>query len=75
MGAKALSGPEAESFLRRYVFDVSLTTDDRPFFSRFFQWDKASTLLRQLQREWLPMVEMGYLFILATLVQAVLVTF
>ncbi len=74
MGAKALSGPEAESFLRRYVFDVSLTTDDRPFFSRFFRWDKAPTLLRQLQREWLPMVEMGYFFILATLVQAVLVS-
>jgi spermidine synthase len=74
MGAKALSGPEAESFLRRYVFDVSLTTDDRPFFSRFFRWDKAPNLLRQLQREWLPMVEMGYFFILATLVQAVLVS-
>lgn len=74
MGAKALSGPEAKSFLQRYVFDVSQTTDDRPFFSHFFQWDKAPTLLRQLQREWLPMVEMGYFFILATLVQAVLVS-
>jgi hypothetical protein len=72
VGAKALSGPEAESFHRRYVFDVSATTDDRPFFSHFFRWDKAPTLLRQLRREWLPMVEMGYVFILATLVQAVL---
>jgi spermidine synthase len=73
LGAKALSGSEAESFHRRYAFDVSATTDDRPFFSRFFRWDKAPTLLRQLKRDWLPMVEMGYLFILATLVQAVLV--
>jgi spermidine synthase len=72
LGAKALSGPEAESFQRRYVFDVSATTDDRPFFSRFFRWDKAPTLLRQLRREWLPMVEMGYIFILATLVQVLL---
>ncbi len=72
VGAKALSGSGAASFHRRYVFDVSETTDDRPFFSHFFRWDKAPTLLRQLRREWLPMVEMGYVFILATLVQAVL---
>ncbi len=72
MGANALCGPEAESFLQRYVFDVSATTDDRPFFSHFFRWEKALSLLRQLQREWLPMIELGYLFILATLVQALL---
>jgi spermidine synthase len=70
IGANALCGPEAESFLQRYVFDVSATTDDRPFFSHFFRWDKAPTLFRQLRREWLPMVEMGYVFILATLLQA-----
>ena len=70
IGAKALCGPGAESFRRSYVFDVSATTDDRPYFSHFFRWDKAPTLFRQLRREWLPMVEMGYVFILATLVQA-----
>lgn len=72
VGAKALAGQEAASFHKRYVFDVSATTDDRPFFSHFFRWDKAPTLLRQLRKEWLPMVEMGYVFIVATLVQAVL---
>ena len=71
-GAKALSGSEAESFYQRYVFDVSATTDDRPFFSHFFRWAKAPTLLRQLRREWLPIIEMGYFFIFATLIQAVL---
>lgn len=72
LGASALAGPEAESFLRDYVFDVSPTTDDRPYFSHFFRWDKAPALLRHLQREWLPMMELGYLFVLATLGQAVL---
>lgn len=71
-GAKALSGPEAGSFLRNYVFDVSATTDDRPFFSHFFRWDKALTLFKHLRREWLPMIELGYVFVLATLIQAVL---
>jgi hypothetical protein len=72
IGARNLSGPKAESFLERYIFDVSSTTDDRPFFSQFFRWDKTPDLIKHLQREWLPMVELGYVFILATLVQAVL---
>ena len=72
IGASALCGPEAESFLNNYVFDVSATTDDRPYFSHFFRWDKAAFLFQQLRREWLPIIELGYVFILATLVQAAL---
>jgi spermidine synthase len=71
-GAMALAGPEAKSFLTNYLFDVSPTTDDKPYFSHFFRWDKAWTLLQQLRREFLPFVEIGYVLIIATLVQAVL---
>jgi len=71
-GAKALCGPGAGTFLQDYLFDVSPTTDDRPYFSHFFRWDKAMTLFTHLQREWLPMVELGYVFIVATLLQALL---
>jgi spermidine synthase len=70
-GAKALYGDDPEAFLQDYLFDVSAITDDRPFFSHFFKWEKAPVFLKHLKREWLPMVEMGYLFILATLAQAV----
>jgi hypothetical protein len=70
-GATALSGPEAEAFFGRYVFDVSATNDDRPYFSHFFRWKTAPTLFRQLRKESLPLVELGFVFILATLVQAV----
>ena len=72
LGASALSGAEAASFLDRYIFDVSATTDDRPYFSHFFRWDRAIGLFQHLRREWFPMIELGYVFILATLVQAVL---
>ena len=72
IGASALCGPEAESFLSNYVFDISATTDDRPYFSHFFRWDKAAFLFQQLRREWLPIIELGYVFILATLVRAAL---
>ncbi len=71
-GAAALCGPESKSFLKDYLFDVSPTTDDRPYFSHFFRWDKAWVLYRHLRREWLPSVELGYVFILATLMQAAL---
>jgi hypothetical protein len=70
-GATSLAGPESDRFLRNYLFDVSPTTNDRPYFSHFFRWDKAWTLLKQLRREFLPFVEIGYVLIIATLVQAV----
>jgi hypothetical protein len=71
-GAISLAGSEAKGFLRNYLFDVSPTTDDRPYFSHFFRWDKAWSLLQQLRKEFLPFVEIGTLLIIATLVQAVL---
>jgi hypothetical protein len=51
---------------------VSATRDDRPYFSHFFRWDKAQTLFQRLGREWLPLIELGYLFVIATLCQALL---
>ncbi len=71
-GATSLAGPEAETFFEDYIFDVSPATDDRPYFSHFFRWDKALTLLQQLRREFLPFVEIGYILVIATLVQAVI---
>ena len=69
-GAKTSGGPASTDFIRSYAFDISPTTDDRPFFSNFFRWSTAPELFRQLGREWLPMVDLGFIFILATLVQA-----
>src|SRR6266516_1123354 len=37
-GSTALLGSDHASFLRRYKFDVSPTTDDRPYFFDFFKW-------------------------------------
>jgi hypothetical protein len=71
-GATSLAGSESESFLKNYVFDISPTTDDKPYFSHFFRWDKALTLFQQLRREFLPLVEIGYVLVVATLVQAVI---
>ncbi|MFH1350524.1 MAG: SAM-dependent methyltransferase [Pseudomonadota bacterium] len=72
MGAKALTGPDAESFLRHYLYDVSPTADDRPYFSNFFRWKKAAVLFHHLRREMMSLIEYGHLFIYAALVQAVI---
>lgn len=72
LGATALMGPDSSSFLTDYAFDVSATTDNRPYFHHFFKWDKAPTLFRQLKMEFLPIIEMGYIFMIATLGQAIL---
>jgi spermidine synthase len=69
-GAAALTGPGGRAFLESYLYDVTPRTDDRPYVSRFFRWDRAVDLFSHLRREWLPRVESGYVFLLATLVQA-----
>jgi len=71
-GATSLAGSEAKGFLRDYLFDVSPTTDDRPYFSLFFRWHKAWSLLQQLRKEFLPFMEIGTILIVATLVQSVM---
>jgi spermidine synthase len=72
IGANALGGDKGQDFLDAYVFNVSPATDDRPYFSHFFRWDKALLLFHHLRAESLPLIELGYVIIVATLVQAVL---
>ncbi len=69
-GARAVSGPRKEAFLREYIYDITPTTDDRPYFFRFFRWARSLELAEHLGREWLPQVESGYVFLVATLLQA-----
>ena len=71
IGSSALCSENASDFLDAYVFNVSPTTDDRPYFSHFFRWDKALLLFRHLRAASLPLIELGYVFIVATLVQAI----
>jgi spermidine synthase len=62
------------AFLRDYAFDVSPTTDNRPFFSQFFRWQRASDLWRLLRTQALPLVEWGYIVSLATLIQTIVLS-
>ena len=70
MGASALCGPDADSFLKNYLFDVSPTTDNRPFFLYFFKWKKGLDLIHFYGRELFNFAEMGHIFVIGTLAQA-----
>jgi hypothetical protein len=48
-------------FLKRYLFDVSSLTDNKPYFHHFFKWDRLFDVYQSMGDKWLPIVEGGYL--------------
>lgn len=73
-GASALAGAEAAEFLRDYKFDVRPTTDDRPYFSHYFRWRTLPELLSLRGQGGTALLESGYLILVVTLVQALLIS-
>jgi hypothetical protein len=70
-GATALLGPERDTFIADYKFDIGPATDDRPYFFHFFRWRALPELLRLKGQGGLPLLEWGYPLLVATLLQAV----
>jgi hypothetical protein len=70
----ALSGTPGEraSFLENYKFHLTSPTDDQPYFHHFFTWRALPEILRLKDRGGLPLMEIGYPILLATLLQAML---
>ena len=71
-GARALLGPQRQSYLERYKFYIEPATDQRPYFARFFKWRTLPELLELRGRGGTPLIQWSYLIVAATLVQAVL---
>ncbi len=57
-------------FFRDYVFDVRPATDQKPYFFHFFRWRSLPLLLGEFRRSSIPYVELGYVTLIAALVQA-----
>lgn len=68
--AAALRGPGREDFLARYKFNVRPATDERPYFFHSFRWSALPELLRLRARGGMPLLEWGYVVLVAGLVQA-----
>ncbi|MEA3410424.1 MAG: SAM-dependent methyltransferase [Pseudomonadota bacterium] len=69
--ARALLEGNAESLLGAYKFDISPSTDDRPYFSNFFRWRLLPELLELREQGALVLLDSGYLVLVAALAQAI----
>jgi SAM-dependent methyltransferase len=72
--AAALTGSDAAGFIDAYKFDIAPATDDRPYFSHFFKWEVLPELLALRGQGGLPLLEAGYLVLVATLAIAMVVS-
>ena len=70
-GAAALVGQAREPFLKRYKFDLTPATDNRPYFFDFFRWRSLPELLKLRAVTSGALLDWGYLILVVTLVQAI----
>ena len=73
-GTQALLGPGRAEFIERYKFDLTPTSDDRPYFFHFFKWRTLPELLALRSRGALPPLDWGYPVLVMALLQAVAVS-
>ncbi len=64
---QALAKGDAEAFYERYKFNLRPATDDRPYFHHFFKWPSFFEALKLRGQGGLPLIEWGYVILLATL--------
>ena len=73
-GATAILGSERDRFVSRYKFRITPSTDDRPFHFHFFKWRHLGEMLELRARGGMGLLELGYLVLVAVLVQALVVS-
>jgi hypothetical protein len=56
-----LDGEKRPLLYKDYVFDITLVTDDKPFFFHFFKWDKIREVYKSAGEKWQIFIEGGYL--------------
>ena len=71
--AQAILSNDRKQFYEGYPFNIRPTTDNRPYFFQFLRFDSLIQMVRTVGRSAIPFIEWGYLLLIATLIQAVLV--
>lgn len=69
--AAVAGGTEMRRFAEAYPFDVTPATDARPYPHHFLRGRSLGAFLRTDQGSWLPFAEWGYIALVATLAQSV----
>jgi len=70
--AVRLAGAGREQFLHDYKYALQPATDNRPYFFHFFKWRVLPEILALRGQGGMPLLEWGYLVLVATLLQALL---
>lgn len=65
---------EREKFYADYSFQIKPATDNSPYFFRFFKWKSLPHLLKTMGRQWFPFIEWGYIILIVTLVQTIVLS-
>ena len=73
-GTQAILGNSSNQFLSDYKFNINPATDDRPYFFYFFKWRTLPEIISLIGKGGTPLLESGYLILIATLIQAVLIS-
>ncbi|MGD8640970.1 MAG: SAM-dependent methyltransferase, partial [Gammaproteobacteria bacterium] len=70
--ATAMTGNNADNFYEQYKFNITPATDDQPYFFNFFKWDLFEDIVALKDKGGMPLVEWGYIIMIATLAQAII---
>jgi spermidine synthase len=73
-GAMALIGTGRDDFIGRYKFDIAPSTDERPYFFDFFKWRTLPELVAIARAGGAGLLELGQLILVATLIQAAMLS-
>ncbi|MHC4756982.1 MAG: SAM-dependent methyltransferase, partial [Planctomycetota bacterium] len=65
---------DSERFFDDYVYNVRPATDDKPYFFDFFKWKSLPYMARSVRGRWLPYTEWGYLVVVVTLLQSLVIS-
>ncbi len=70
-----LKSEGSEKFIEEYTFRVSATTDNKPYFSQFLKWKNLADIKEFFGSRSIPFFELGYLVVVLTLAQIIVISF
>lgn len=73
--AMSLLGDERNQFIQRYKFNIEPATDNKPYFFNYFKWRVLPEIFSLKGQGGMPLLGIGYLILVATFMQALLLSF
>jgi len=70
--ARQILSDKKDGFIDDYKFDLRMASDDRPYFHLYFKWKTFKELYRLRDQGGMPLMEWGYLTLIATLLVSLL---